>query len=94
MSDALPPKVHKNECAIINLDVSKNAGSHWVAYVKCNNVVNYFDSFGALKPPKSLVNYLGEKTKIFYNNNRYQNYNQSNCGQLCLDFLYKNKHVN
>lgn len=91
MRDTLPTKCNYNESAIINLDVSKNSGTHWVAYIKRNNSVVYFDSFGALKPPKELVNYLGENINILYNNDVYQNYNQSNCGHLCLEFLYKNK---
>lgn len=90
MRDALPLKPKVNECAIVNLDISKNSGTHWVAYIKRKNYINYFDSFGALKPPKELVNYLGKNIKIFYNNNKYQNYDQSNCGHLCIEFLIKN----
>lgn len=90
MKNTLPPYPHKNESAIINLDSSENSGTHWVAYKKTGNVVNYFDSFGNLKPPKELVRYFGKNVKISYNNERYQNFNQFNCGHLCLEFLYKN----
>lgn len=90
MRDTLPKqKPTSYESAIINLDVSRNMGTHWVAYIKKGNIVEYFDSFGNLKPPKELVNYLG-KVKILYNNETYQKYNQNNCGHLCLNFLYKN----
>lgn len=90
MRDTLPQKrAAKYESAILNLDVSKNRGTHWVAYIKKDNTVNYFDSFGNLKPPRELVKYFG-KTEIFYNNESFQNYDQSNCGHLCLNFLYKN----
>lgn len=91
MRDTLPKKSNKNECAILNLDSNEHRGTHWVAYIKRNNVVTYFDSFGALKPPQELINYLGQKIKIYYNYGKFQNYNQINCGHLCLKFLYKNK---
>lgn len=91
MRDRLPkssaPK--RNECAIINLDVQKGKGSHWVAYRKLNNMVEYFDSFGNLKPPQELVQYLGAKANIFYNDDSFQDFNSINCGHLCLAFLYK-----
>lgn len=90
MRDTLPQYPRKNECGIVNLDSNKNHGSHWVAYIKSNNIVDYFDSFGNLKPPKELVKYFGKGVKILYNNDRYQNFNQSNCGHLCLEFLYSN----
>jgi hypothetical protein len=93
MRDTLPKNPKRNECVILNLDNSKQRGTHWVAYIKQNNIVTYFDSFGALKPPQELVNYLGNKVKIYYNYEKFQNYSQINCGHLCLQFLYKNSHL-
>lgn len=93
MRDTLPKKSSKRESAVVNLDVSTNPGTHWVAYVKNDNVVHYFDSFGNLKPPLELARYFGSKVKIVYNNDSYQTYNQTNCGHLCLKFLYNNKHI-
>lgn len=80
----------KNESAIINLDLTTGPGTHWVAYKKENNEVQYFDSFGNLKPPPELSKYLNKKgnCNIFYNHERYQKYNSFNCGHLCLKFLY------
>jgi hypothetical protein len=89
MRDTLPIRPYANECAIVNLDLNKNRGTHWVAYIKSGNTINYFDSFGDLKPPQELVEYFGRKANILYNNNQYQKYNQYNCGHLCLEFLYK-----
>lgn len=96
MRDSLPKSPPRlQECAVVNLDSSKNNGTHWVAYIKKNNVVEYFDSFGNLKPPKELVKYLGgKKVEIFYNNNQYQNYDQINCGHLCLKFLLQHSSNN
>ena len=51
------PKI-KDGAYIINLDEYSDIGTHWVAlYVHNNNVVNYFDSFGA--------EYIPKKTKAF-----------------------------
>lgn len=78
---------HKRESAIVNLDDENAGGSHWVAYVKNNRRVDYFDSFGNLRPPRELVQYFGKGVKIYYNYKRYQKWNESNCGQWCLSFL-------
>lgn len=95
MRDTLPMNgPRKNESAILNLDVMKNPGTHWVAYRKINDTVEYFDSFGNLKPPKELVRYFGGEVKIYYNNDQFQSYNQINCGHLCLKFLYNGKNSN
>lgn len=94
MRDTLPlTKPHKIECGVINTDLIKNSGTHWVAYIKNGNCVSYFDSYGNLKPILELVRYLGNNVKIKYNFENYQNYNQIICGHLCIEFLYRNKNV-
>lgn len=85
MSDNLPSVPKEKECGIINLDSSSGPGSHWVAYFKKGDKMEYFDSFGNLKPPSALRKYF--KGKIFYNRMQYQNFNTTNCGRLCLEFL-------
>jgi len=78
----------RNESGTVNLNDSRGSGTHWVAYAKRDNYVIYFDSFGILRPSKELVRYFGNGvTKIEYNQTPYQTYNQSICGQLCLQFL-------
>lgn len=93
MRDELPKYPYKNECGIVNLDSSKNPGSHWVAYAKCSDYVEYFDSYGNLKPPKELIKYLG--SKINYNYENIQGNHPYKCGHLCLIFLtdFWNKHL-
>lgn len=86
MRNTLPQAPKKNECAILNLDSIEGPGTHWVAYKKHGNEVEYFDSFGNLKPPKELVNYL-KSCKVKYNRDTYQRFNTYNCGHLCLKFL-------
>lgn len=88
MRDALPKKPKLNESAIVNLDSKYGSGTHWVAYCKRGNRVQYFDSFGNLRPPPELVQYLGPLAEIEYNYEREQGFDSVVCGHLCLKFLY------
>lgn len=96
MRNSLPKLPHTTECGIINLDSKEGGGTHWVAYYKNKNHIEYFDSFGNLHPPVEVVVYFrrGErgggktKTNIEYNYYPEQKYNTFNCGHLCLKFLY------
>lgn len=88
MRDALPSKPHTNECAIINLDASTGPGTHWVAYVKRGNSIEYYDSFG-VAPPTELIQYFGKNSVIIYSYEQQQKLNQVICGHLCLRFLHK-----
>lgn len=87
MRDNLPKKPQNIECAVVNLDDINGPGSHWTTYFKKKQIVEYFDSFGNLPPPKELVQYLGN-CQINYNHKRFQKFNEKNCGHLCLKFLY------
>lgn len=93
MRDNLPKKPRRNECGILNLQTTKEDGSHWVTYFKHSgsgggsDIIYYFDSYGNLSPPKELVAYLGHN--IQYNHDTFQNYNTVICGHLCLLFLYE-----
>lgn len=86
MRDTLPRSPFSRECGIINLDKSKNSGTHWVAYVILNKYVEYFDSYGNLKPPTEFIRYVGSDD-IHYNYSNFQNNNLFNCGHLCIQFL-------
>ena len=79
-------KAKKYECGIVNLDSSRNEGSHWCCYFKDNDKEIYFDSFG-IQPPREIVKYL--KSPILYNAYQIQDYNDSNCGEWCLHVLDK-----
>ena len=49
--DALPDKIYKKECGIINLDDIEGSGTHWVCYRNLEkNLVEYFDPFGLIMP--------------------------------------------
>lgn len=88
MRNDLPKHSSDNECAVINLDDVDGPGTHWVAFYKKNQYAYYFDSFGNLRPPLELINYLGSRTLILYNYEKYQNYDTIICGHLCIRFLY------
>lgn len=95
MRDNLPKSSKSTECGVVNLDDTKNNGTHWVAYVKDKHYCEYFDSFGDLKPPLELIKYLNNKN-ILYNYKKYQNFDTVNCGHLCIKFLrnFWGKHLN
>lgn len=89
MIDQLPKKANFRESAIVNLQKLSQEGSHWVCYRKIGRIVEYFDSFGNLRPPRELEKYF-RNCQVYYNRDRYQQLKQSNCGQNCIRFL-KNK---
>lgn len=93
MRNTLPVKIKQYETGIINLDNNKGDGTHWTAYIKNNKNINYFDSFGNLRPPTEVISYFfsdGSKNNIIYNYDKYQSFNSFTCGQLSLQFIYNN----
>ena len=72
------------ECGILNLNTSKQPGSHWVCWFKNGDKKYYFDSYGVV-PPLEIVDYL--KQPIIRNTTQVQSFNQTICGQLCLYVL-------
>lgn len=84
--DKLPVKPKIYESAVVNLDIDRGKGTHWVAYFKKSKDVVYFDSFGNLPPPLELEKYF-TGLRVKYNYNQKQKYNTNVCGQLCLKFL-------
>ena len=84
MRDELKFKPLEKECGILNLDCSRNDGTHWVAWFKNKDNKIYFDSFG-VQPPLELIKYL--KSPILYNTFQIQQYNDTNCGEWCLHVL-------
>lgn len=95
MRDALPKSPLSNESAVVNLDLSEGAGTHWVAFKKHGATVNYYDSYGNLPPPLEVTKYLKrgryKAKEIYYNYTREQDFNTVWCGHLCLQFLLGNK---
>ncbi len=91
MRDTLPKKTLKNECGILNLNTSREKGSHWVCYYKNGRKRIYFDSFGQITPIE-IQNYLKTKRElgigvIQRNTDIVQSINTHICGHLCLFVL-------
>ena len=83
MHDKLP-KLHKNQCIIINLDDSAGSGTHWTAAMRGDDFTYYYDSFG-LPPSDDIVKKLDI---IAYSDNQHQQIISSSCGLFCLYVLY------
>lgn len=76
------------ESGIINLDTHSGPGTHWTAYKKVGNVVDYFDPIGDLPPPLEFEKYVQKAVqKINYNTERYQPLNSNLCGYKCVAYL-------
>jgi hypothetical protein len=96
MRNSLPKKIRKRECGIVNLDNSENNGTHWTAYIKKGENIIYFDSYGNLTPDLKLVKYFksdSTRNKISYNYDKYQSYDTTDCGKLCLVFLHNHMYM-
>ena len=93
MRDTLPAKPRKNECAIVNLNTSKEIGSHWVCLAKIGELRCYFDSFGQDVPIeikkylKTVNEYKNDEAVIARNTDIVQRVNSHVCGHLCLFVL-------
>lgn len=47
------------EYAIVNLDLNRNSGTHWVDYINNGNFLHYSEnSFGDVKPLRELITYF------------------------------------
>ena len=76
----------KNGVYVINLDVYKSIGTHWIAlYVNGNNVI-YFDSFGVEHISKEIKKFIVNKN-IITNIYRIQAFALIMCGYFCIGFI-------
>ena len=86
------PKLKKGAYAI-NLDHSKNTGTHWVVLFVKEDEVIYFDSFGVEQIPEEIIKSIKNKS-IKSNIFRIQDYSSIMCGYFCIlfiEFMLKNK---
>ena len=85
MMDEIPKHCKDEiECGILNLDSSKNDGTHHVCWWKDKKRKYYFDSFG-VGVPKKIIQYLGRP--IFESTFQIQQFGDSNCSEWCLYVL-------
>ena len=71
---------------VINLDHSKNRGTHWVVIFAKSNKVICFDSFGVEYVPKEIMERIGNKNNkmsVF----RIPDNNSIMCGYFCILFI-------
>ena len=93
MRDTLPKSKTLVECGVVNLNTSKQIGSHWVCYAKIGKTRIYFDSFGQdipneiMKYLKSMKEFKNEIPVISRNTDIVQRINTHVCGHLCLFVL-------
>jgi hypothetical protein len=78
-------------CALVaNTDRSGQKGEHWVAFfVKDNNCVEYFDSFGMPPLNCDLFGFFQNvsKSKHLFNDVQLQGISSTVCGHYCIAFL-------
>lgn len=89
-SDAFPNKFNneKNSSIIFNLSKSNEKGTHFVAILKKNGKIYYFDSFGEKCTNKNILKNLKINTNIiYYNTKKIQSITSNFCGLYCLAFL-------
>ena len=79
-------KSTKKSNIIMNLQTSKDDGSHWVAIHKSCINNYYFDPYGVL-PTKEVYKYFDQP--FHYNKIQIQHDTMECCGQLSLYVLYK-----
>lgn len=83
------PKLHDlSPYAILNLDTSKEPGSHWVAIAKNGNSTYIYDSFGRTNI-KIIPNlrYSGNGRIIDTDRDAEQDILQTDCGARCIAWL-------
>ena len=87
--DKIPILNDLSPYAILNLDTSKEPGSHWVAIAKNNNNTYLYDSFGRknTKIIKNLVYSGNGKIIDADTTDAEQKILESNCGARSLAFL-------
>ena len=87
-SDQMPKYIKENQCFILNTDSSRsrNKNGHWVAFIKSNSKLYFYDSYA--RPAYKLSKHWA--TKKMYNANttdRDQSYKESDCGSRSMAFL-------
>ena len=79
------PKAKDGVC-VINLDMHKSIGTHWITLYVNDAVTTYFDSFGVKHTSKKVKKFIGNKnisTKIY----RIQVNDSLMCGNFCIGFI-------
>ena len=84
------PKLKNDQCMIINLDTSKQAGSHWIAIYCAGNSYVVYDSFGRKIGsilPSLTFDGSGKKIITSPDYDAEQKRYETNCGMQSLGWL-------
>ena len=78
-------KCSEKESGIINLETSKDTGSHWTMYYKDEKQKIFYRTFGD-SPSNEIVEYLGPN--IYTSDLKSQEFTEDTCGLLCILIIY------
>ena len=85
--DRIPTRDRYPYALVVNTDVSKGAGEHWVViYATSPTVVEYFDSL-AKEPIPSIKEYLETFRTVIENPKPLQDKLSEVCGAYCMYFV-------
>ena len=73
------------QCEIINLDNSRQEGSHWIALARMNNKYYFYDSFG--RKHSKILKSLKIKNIINTEEDAEQHILSEDCGARCMAWL-------
>ena len=84
--DLLPDVLKPQQVYILNLDTSKEKGSHWVCLqtIGAPEIITYFDSFGSPPPLEIIPKLLRNGKTIVYSDIAVQSILSQYCGYHCL----------
>ena len=80
------PLIENNKSIIMNLNNSKEPGSHWIALKRVNNGIYGFDSFG-IGFLRINIFKVFKNLKIITNIYRIQDISSNLCGMFCALFI-------
>lgn len=87
------PSLSNGEYAIVNLDKTGQAGSHWVALARNGNDTLMYDSFGRHhKKILPMVATSGNGSIINTDKDAEQHISEYNCGARCMAWILLHKH--
>ena len=79
-------KASSDECMVINIDHSRNVGTHWTCLSIKKGVSFYFDSYG-FEPTLEVKEYCKEPR--YFNLYPIQKMNEVICGNFCIYILHR-----
>lgn len=81
-------RLNRHNCIIVNMDLSTEEGSHWIAInFSKNGLLYYFDSYGFRPYKQEIWNFLSKHSRQFkWNRKLLQSLTSDVCGIYCAVF--------